>query len=160
MIYTVRFAHLETKPRLKVGDTVLRGDPIGRMGSTGQSTAAHVHMDVVEGSRVDIYRLEDIDRMDPVPAPIRQANYFLSVDNEKGYELFGVRPVVTTPIGELEYFEQRGKIHYHYDIVPEDRKVSDAHYTLHWPRSMPGTVSAVHYDSNGYGHVIYIRYEA
>jgi murein DD-endopeptidase MepM/ murein hydrolase activator NlpD len=160
MIYTVRFAHLESKPRVRVGDLVVRGQALGRMGSTGQSTAAHLHLDVVEGARTDIYRLEDIEAGDPAPAPIRQANWFIAKDDVKGYELFLVKPLVTTPIGELEYFEQRGKVHYHYDVVPEDRKVSDRHYMIHWPRSMSGVVSAVHYDAGGYGHVLYVQYEA
>lgn len=160
MIYTVRFAHLHSAPPVRVGDVIRRGQVIGRMGNSGQSTAAHLHMDVVEGARTDLYRLEDIDRGDPKPAPMRQALWFAAHDVRFGYELFGVKPFVTTPIGELEYFEIRGKIHYHLDLVPENRQTTTANFNIHWPRSVFGVVSAVHFDSTGYGHVVYIRYEA
>ena len=43
---TTRYAHLQ-KTVLKVGDTVSRGDLIGYVGSTGRSTGAHLHYEVM-----------------------------------------------------------------------------------------------------------------
>ena len=42
-MFTVRFAHLKTKPPLRLGQVIRRGDLIGTMGNTGASTAAHLH---------------------------------------------------------------------------------------------------------------------
>jgi len=39
MKYTIRFAHLRDKQRYKIGDTIKRGDIIGTIGTSGQSTA-------------------------------------------------------------------------------------------------------------------------
>jgi len=168
MKYTVRFAHMEKAPAWKVGDTIKRGDVIGRMGTSGQSTAAHVHMDVVEGFQVARYQLKDIEADSPKAAPPRQAALFLTKDADKGYELFGITPIVTTHMADPEYLESLGKIHFHYDVVPEDRerwvkgvKVgSKAHFDIHWPRSAEGKILRVDYDEKGYGHCLYVGFEA
>ena len=160
MKYTVRFAHMENAPAFKVGDTIKRGDVIGRMGTSGQSTAAHLHMDVVEGFQVARYQLKDIEADSPKAAPPRQAAYFLTKDQSKGYELFGIIPVVTTHMADPEYLESRGKIHFHYDVVPEDRLRTKAHFDIHWPRSADGKVLRVDYDDKGYGHCLYVGFEA
>jgi len=48
-----RYSHL-TKTLVKIGQTVKRGDVIGLMGSTGLSTAPHLHYEVlVDGRCVD-----------------------------------------------------------------------------------------------------------
>lgn len=159
MKYTVRFAHLENAPPFKVGDTIKRGDIVGRMGTSGQSTAAHLHMDVVEGFQVARYQLKDIEADSPKAAPPRQAAYFLTKDSMKGYELFGIKPVITTHMADPEYLESFGKIHFHYDVVPEDRHTSRDHFDIHWPRSANGKVLRVDYDEKGYGNCLYVGYE-
>lgn len=40
------FMHMQEPSPLKVGDTVKKGDPVGKVGSTGNSSGAHLHMDV------------------------------------------------------------------------------------------------------------------
>jgi murein DD-endopeptidase MepM/ murein hydrolase activator NlpD len=52
-----RYAHLSTLA-VAAGDRVEEGAPIGRVGSTGRSTAPHLHFEVlVNGERVDPERL-------------------------------------------------------------------------------------------------------
>ena len=154
MKYTVRFAHLASAPKLKIGDEVIRGQVIGIMGSTGKSTAPHVHLDVVEGEQRGSYALFEIEQDTPKAAPPRQALYF--VDNE----LFGIDPVITTYYADPEYFKTYTKVHLGFDVVPIDRHASKEHFNIHWPRSKVGKVIAVSYDPNSYGHCISICYEA
>ena len=45
MTYTVRFAHLAETPNLHIGSRIKRGDIVGKMGNTGQSTAIHLHIE-------------------------------------------------------------------------------------------------------------------
>lgn len=154
MKYTVRFAHLADIPPVRLGEIVKRGQLLGEMGSTGQSTAAHVHLDVVEGEHPGRYTLADIEAGKPPAAPPRQALYFCDA------ELFGVKPVFTTGYADPEYFFERKKVHLGFDVVPYDRNLSKAHWGLHWPRSMDGRVVAVAWDPKGYGHCLQIVYEA
>lgn len=47
-----KYAHLKTvtKNMARVGDRVIPGDPIGFVGSTGESTGCHLHFEVSEGA--------------------------------------------------------------------------------------------------------------
>ncbi|MCM8558498.1 M23 family metallopeptidase [Sphingomicrobium sediminis] len=50
---TTRYAHL-SKVQVKRGDRVLRGEQIGKMGSTGRSTGSHLHYEVrIDGRAVN-----------------------------------------------------------------------------------------------------------
>lgn len=52
-VYT-RYLHMKSLPSVKVGQNVKKGEILGYMGSTGQSTGAHLHFDVfINGSYVD-----------------------------------------------------------------------------------------------------------
>jgi murein DD-endopeptidase MepM/ murein hydrolase activator NlpD len=53
--YSTRYAHLSAE-LVKVGDRVKRGQPIGRVGSTGRSTGPHLHVEV----------LRDHKKIDPI----------------------------------------------------------------------------------------------
>ena len=44
--YLHRYCHLKEQSNLKVGNTIKRGDIIGIMGSTGNSTGNHLHLDL------------------------------------------------------------------------------------------------------------------
>ena len=159
MKYTVRFAHMKEAPKLKRGDVIKPGDVIGTMGTSGQSTAAHLHIDCAQGEQTRLYQLVDYD-VSINPAP-RQLLYFIDKD------LFGVEPVVTTPYAELEYFIKRGKVHHGFDVVPFDRKHwekgkqigTEDHYAIHWNRSCTGIVSAVLDEPRSYGHCLYVTFE-
>ena len=48
--YVTRYAH-HHRLRVKTGDIVKRGDPLGSLGSTGRSTGPHVHVEVLRNGR-------------------------------------------------------------------------------------------------------------
>ncbi len=48
--YATRYGHNQ-KLLVKVGDTVVRGQPVALMGSTGRSTGPHVHFEVLRNGR-------------------------------------------------------------------------------------------------------------
>jgi hypothetical protein len=153
MIYTVRYAHLKEKPLLSLGQRIWPGDIIGEMGNTGSSTAAHLHIDCVEGLHKGRYSLQMMEDNLPLPSP-RQLNYFIDGD------LFKVQPEITTYYCDPEYQKHFKKVHPAYDVVPVDRHTTKAHYLIHWNRSMVGTVTAIYEDPTGYGICLYIAFEA
>ena len=153
MKYTVRFAHMEKAPAWKVGDTIKSGDVIGKMGTTGQSTAKHLHIDCVEGHQVARYQLKDIEDGRPKACP-RQMNHFIDDD------LFKQPIVITTYYADPEYQRSMKKVHPGYDVVPENRHDPKASLLIYWNRSVEGTVLRVDYDAAGYGNCLYIGFEA
>ena len=47
VVYRTSYAHMQTgSMSLQMGDTVSRGQVLGRVGSTGQSNGAHLHFTV------------------------------------------------------------------------------------------------------------------
>ena len=48
--YTVIYAHLTKNLKVKVGDTISRGDNIGFMGDSGSSTGTHLHFEIDNAS--------------------------------------------------------------------------------------------------------------
>ncbi len=153
MTLTVRFAHLDYMPLWTVDQPIIRGNHIGRMGSSGQSTAAHLHIDLTRGENANLYSLQDIEKGNPSAGPILQLVHFLDD------ELFGVPIVVTTPYAELDYYKLLKKIHHGFDVVPEDRRATKDHYEIFWNRSMPGKVIRVDNDPYGYGYHVNISFE-
>ena len=153
MKYTVRYAHLASEPKYKDGDAILYGDALGKIGNTGHSTAPHLHLDVVQGWRADRYTLGMIEAGDPAPAP-KQCNYFIDRD------LFHDLPVITTYYADPDYMQIFKKLHLAYDLVPEGRHRPGAPLLIYWNRSMPGRVLRVMNDMDGYGHCLYVRFEA
>jgi hypothetical protein len=151
--YTVRFAHLEKAPSWKVGDTIKIGDVVGKMGTSGQSTARHLHIDCVEGHQVGRYQLKDIEADSPKAAP-RQMNWFIDDD------IFKQPIVITTHYADAEYQRTMKKVHFGYDVVPENRHDPKADLLIYWNRSISGTVLRVDYDSAGYGNCLYVGFEA
>ena len=160
--YTVRFAHLEEIPIPKVGDIIFQGDKVGRMGSTGKSTANHLHIDVVEGLVNRIIRLKEIgyEESKAYLPNIEQLNHF--IDDE----LFGIKPLITTYFYDPQYKIDWDKDHPGYDVVPIDRLEKDRytdlkkeHYNVYWNRSKTGVILAVGFDE-GYGNYILIGFEA
>jgi len=152
MKYTVRFAHLRYKPDWKVGDTIKRGDIIGIMGTTGQSTAIHLHTDCVEGEKKVAYTLVDINS-GKIKSSKKQLDLF--IDDE----LFGVKPFITTQYLDPEYAKTFEKDHPAYDVVPYDRHWDKSHFAIHWNRSMNGKVVLITDNATGYGNCIYISFE-
>lgn len=140
-------------PSLKVGELVSIGQKIGRMGTSGQSTAAHLHIDCVEGEQKTRFHLADIDIKKIIAVP-RQLNLFI----DRG--IFNIDPEITTYYADPGYQEVYKKVHYGYDVVPEDRKTTDAHFDIHWNRTIAGKVCFVDYDEAGYGNCIYISFDA
>ena len=44
-----RYCHMVAQPAVKVGQRVVAGDPLGAVGSSGNSTAEHLHFEVHMG---------------------------------------------------------------------------------------------------------------
>lgn len=155
MQYTVRFAHLKYLPAFNPGNKINRHEIVGIMGSTGQSDASHLHIDVVEGLVNKIIRLSEIgyEKEKKYTPNVKQLNFF--IDDE----LFNYSFLITTFFYDPTYKQQFGKDHPGYDIVPSDRQISEEHHYIYWNRSKPGTVLAVGEDG-GYGNYILIGFEA
>ena len=149
--YTVRFAHLKQMSGLRVGDKVAPYAPLGVMGNTGASNGAHLHLDVIEGLRGTQWRQADMDTGDLKAAP-KQAAYF--IDDA----LFGIAPVITTQYADPQYLVNHKKIHQAFDVVPEDRHISESHYAIWWNRSVTGTVVYSDFD-DVYGYTLMISFE-
>ena len=150
MTHTVRFCHLEHKPTLNIGDVVKRGDIVGRMGNTGQSSGAHLHIDCVEGMHSMVWRLGQMEANVITPS-IRQLNYF--IDDE----LFNTPHEITTYYGCPDYMKLYNKVHCAYDVVPKNRDRN--YFDIFWNRSKHGTITAIGYDDIGYGWYINISFE-
>lgn len=152
MKYTVRYAHLEEIPQLKPGTIVHRGDTIGRMGNTGKSTGAHLHIDLRKGSYAYSYRMKDILYDFKTH---RQLIWFIDK------ELFNSPFQITTYYCDPEYTDSHGNWVYHpaYDVVPKNRHKTNENYIIYWNRSKPGKVLLIGSDPGGYGNYIYIEYD-
>lgn len=154
MMIQPRYAHLECRPDLKIGDVIAPWQKnIARMGSSGQSTADHLHFDIIQKRvRGRVYRLEEIPRLiNDLPGLMQQYRYFLEDD-----KMFGIAPEITTYFGDPRYMPngKDWKFHPAFDLVPEDRKRTNAHYDIHWNRSKPAVVADIGYDEAGYGHYL------
>jgi hypothetical protein len=145
MMYTVRYAHLDGTPGISTGDILRSGDKIARMGNTGKSTGAHLHIDCVEGAIPRVWRLSEMEE-EKVKACPSQLNWFIDKD------LFQTEIEVTTYFCDPFY----GKIHMAYDVIPKDR--SYAHFDIYWNRSVNGRIISYGSDA-GYGNFIHILFE-
>ena len=53
--YATLYAHMNSQPLVSVGQTVSKGQLIGHVGTTGNSTGNHLHLEMrVNGSRVSV----------------------------------------------------------------------------------------------------------
>lgn len=145
--YTFRLAHLE-EITVSRGDLIHRGDKIGTMGNTGQSTGPHGHIDVVQGVHDWVYRLQDMYEGSPKP-DFRELQYFIDT------ELCGGGPFrITTHVYDYRYKPQgTWKPHPGYDIV-----IDDPDPVFYWNRSFDGTVVETGFDE-GYGNYVQIYYD-
>lgn len=147
MIYTAMFAHLEQRPIFDKGDPVSKGIAIGRMGDTGQSFNAHLHLAVVEGEHDSIWHLKDMEEGKVKPVP-RELNYFI---DEK---LFNYSYKITTPYCDYDYQNRMGKVHHAYDVST----TKNWPWTIYWNRSFKGRVTYNGYNP-AYGNTLLVSYE-
>ena len=145
LFYTVRYAHLEGPSFFVRGDEVRRGNVIGTMGNSGQSTAPHLHIDCVAGKQKSMYRLKDIYANSPV-ADFHQLALF--IDEELGAGSFRI---TTYPYDYRYKSKGKWKPHPGYDLV--------VNKYLYWNRSMDGFVILKGHDK-GYGHYVCIAFKA
>lgn len=157
MIYTARYAHLEFKPRHQVGGVLRENEMIGRMGTSGQSTAKHLHFDLIQSKNPGrVYRLHELHNfISDLPALMQQHAYFLDAG------IFNHKLFIPTYFGDPDYYnaDDEYKFHPGYDLVPDDRQDTDKHFNIFWNRTIPGVVTAVGYDEIGYGHYITIQFQ-
>jgi len=144
---TQMFAHLEERPDFEIGDILTNRKLIGRMGSTGVSTAAHIHM----GNALGVYKfpwtLKQCEDGDIIPVP-RELNYFLDE------YLFQAPLKITTYYCDPKYQEHWEKVHYGYDVSTK----KSWPWEFYWNRSKTGYVMFNNwYDA--YGNVILISYD-
>ncbi|MCA0338460.1 MAG: M23 family metallopeptidase [Proteobacteria bacterium] len=66
-----RYSHLNEIGNLSIGEEVARGTPVGMVGSTGNSGAAHLHfsMEDADGNLVDPASVVDFNRENSLPTP-------------------------------------------------------------------------------------------
>ena len=146
--FSVLYSHL-SNIYVKTGDLVTPkltwadATKIGKMGSTGISTGAHLHIGVVEGIQPNLWRLGDMAKGNPKPSK-QQTDFF--IDNT----LFEY-PILTT-MTWLGY-----ENHYAYDVVPQNRQLTQANFDVMWNRSFAGRVIKTGFDS-AYGNYVIIWY--
>ena len=116
---------------------------IGKMGNTGISTGAHLHIGVVEGINPSLWRLSDMAFNNPRPSR-QQTDFF--IDNT----LFETDILVTTDW--LGYNN-----HFAYDVVPRNRHTTQANFDVMWNRSFAGRVIKTGFD-RAYGNYVIIWY--
>ena len=148
--YTARYAHLKTRPKMHIGDKIRRGAIIGTMGNSGQSTAAHLHFDCVEGRHDRNWKLSDTEKGIPKASP-RQTNFFIDK------WLFHTEIAITTFYNDPEYQQVTGKVHLGSDVVPENR--DPAFFDIWWNRNKEGTIESIGFDP-AYGNYVLISFEA
>lgn len=157
--YTVRYAHLD-RILVSEGDMVnptlpwKAATPIGVMGNTGLSTAAHLHIDVVKYWQFKLWKLLDMYNGNKTPSK-QELDFFVSPYDDT---LFKVNPVITTEYDEQEYADTYGVRHLGYDVVPENRKYTTKNFTMYWNRSFAGRVLKTGYD-NAYGNYVLVGYD-
>lgn len=151
MYLTARLAHLEEKPNFSIGDTIKRGQVVGRMGNTGQSTAPHLHIDLNFGWHYQLYKMSNIP-IDLILA--KELMYFIDS------ELFGVQPHITTYYLDPTYkINGIWKSHPGYDLVPENRHSTKANFNIKWNRSKDARVLLIGSDPGGYGNFLHLGYK-
>ncbi len=156
-LVNARYAHLaSTHPLPKEGSILHHGDPIGFMGSTGQSSADHLHFDLIPGDFPGrTYRLWEIPRLIQNHLPFIMEQYHWFIDSE----MFGVEPEITTSFCDPHYIiKKKYKCHPGFDLVPFDRKETKDHYTVMWNRRTSGKVVWSGIDS-AYGHNCVVQYK-
>ena len=144
MNFTVLYGHNE-KVYKRVGDLVSTNDIIAKMGNTGLSSGAHIHIAVAEGIITDINLMR-----------LNKLNSGITKPNKEQCEYFAMNDLadsvrITTPYLDKSY-EATYKIkHPAIDLVatPKDYK---------WNRSFKGKVVAVGSNDKGYGNWIMITY--
>ena len=148
--YTFRIAHLKEASPLSVGDEVTRGDLLGTMGSTGSSTANHVHADLIRGIINHEYHLKDIEFDREL---LQQLVYFID------REFFDTDILITTHFGDPGYIiKGKWKMHPAFDVVPLDRKTDPGkHSDIYWNRSKNGIVLANGFDP-AYGFYLHVGF--
>lgn len=62
--YSFRFMHLQEQPPFTAGQKVRKGEEVGKVGSTGNSTGPHLHMDVFPSGNTGVSYSGQVD---PVP---------------------------------------------------------------------------------------------
>ena len=145
--YTALLGHMESDSPLSVGEEVKEGDKIGRMGSSGKSTAPHLHLGVLDGIRATIFRMSSVPVSERI---LQQLAYFL-----EDKKLFNYENEIT-----FSFFDPRYQKHRGYDVVPKNRhKEPGKNFDMFWPRTKKGTVLNKGYDE-GYGYYILIGYES
>ena len=137
--------------KLPIGSIIYQDKPIGVMGSTGLSSAAHVHTDCVRGYIPRVYRLNEIAFDSDT---IQQLNYFI----DDG--LFKTKLIITSYFGDPDYKDSKGRWIFHpaYDIVPLNRHKTKSNYTIYWNRTMPGLILSTGFD-DAYGNYVNIGFD-
>ena len=149
--YTVKYGHLDKMPYVQPGNKVNQGSLIGKMGNTGKSYGAHLHIDLIEGHRHTLWRLADIH---PSREHAEQTGYFIDKF------LFNTDVLITSYYCDPRYMREHDGtfvLHPAYDVVPKNK--DEAFYNIYWNRSKEGTVVKTGKDA-GYGYYCLITYNS
>lgn len=135
---TLRFCH-QRKTYVTKGYRGGPGDLICEMGAEG-TNAAHVHFGIGEGKHSQLSRKMLSNGQ---IKPVKDLLYYIASTNR----MFKYKTTITTYFLEKQYEINRGIPHPALDVVPENRKRTEANWKVYWPLNCEFEV----YDIGRYG---------
>jgi len=157
--YTMVVGHMksiisETRTKLNCPNPWGPGIKLGVMGTTGLSTAEHVHIGVFKGLWYELPRLSHIDNLQY--SSKSQLDWFVKNSNgSMDNELLGGDLKITTEYDCPDYFKKYGWHHLGYDVSRMDGTKNPY---IFWNRTFNGRVLKSGWD-NFYGNYALIGYD-
>lgn len=159
--FSTRICHGSENPYVNVGDKILPGTELLKIGNTGESTAVHHHTDSILGHLKKHWHVSDFISGKVSPAP-EQTNYLLGEALDDGFYKDSL-PHITAPFFSSEYLRIMNKNHYGTDSRPlnidKNGTAVKSKGIAHWNRSFDAECVYSGFDK-GYGWSLILCYEA